>query len=425
MSRFKFKKTAIAVAVLGALASGAAQAAAPVLATAPNALASGTSYNAFVKNGTSASANVRFNTTEDISVLATDGPNLVDGVFDPTLAGASIDGALDLDNIVNVGNITSVNDGSASIQLTLNQGNITTVGVAAFKWDGTQLTIVDTGDETFTPLVVTLALGAGALSDGQDTTPNDGIPDNPSLIITLGTYNLANIPSLPGDANTLDNDADGDLDGVTIDFEEDVTVSAGVGGVVLTSTDGGNALTPGSVTASGSTVTALASMATPINTGDVTTYAVDYTNGGEFLTFVNIYNNAVPALGAAFAKEDVATAGLLGNVDNAKPVLLSVEKIQDKLTEGTVNLTFSEAMNNSGELADVDVDGNTLELAVLNAEDQGDPAGKQLGLAEKNIPNDTVIFENIDNDVLEAIGDAGVFAGNDTLVDPQGLEADA
>ena len=419
MSQIKFKKSAIALAVLGAFASGVAQAAAPELATAPYALAIGTSYTAFVTDGDSAAASVRFNVTEDISGLDAGGLGAggdVAGIVTAGGASALLDGAADGDSVVTVGNITSVSAGVATIGLTIAQGNITTVGTAVFKWNGTQLTIVDDGDDTFTPLVVTLKIAAGALSDGIDTTPDDDTADNPSLELTLSSFKQANVPTAPNTAKTLDADADGDLDGVTIDFVEDVTVSAGVGGVVISSTDGDNALTAGSVTASGSTVTAAATMATALNTGDHTTYAVDYTAGGEKLIFTNVYDPTAPATGAAFAKLDVATIGNIVNVDdNAKPVLLSVSRVQDQTDTGLLNLVFSEAMDNAGSASEVDIatDGSTLELAQLNA----GVAAATRGQATKTVADDTVEFSGVDLDVLTAITDAGINASNAGVAD--------
>lgn len=278
---------------------------------------------------------------------------------------------------------------------------------------------------TWTPITFGLTVGAGALTTadgGVLTTANTPVSTYNSLLSTNLTY------------KTDDRNADGVLDGVTVDFVEDIGTVTSTGFSIF------DRVTP--ATTATTTVVAHASDASQVHiTGTQATIVSMLETGQTSSSHLNTaatsatpipYDFSLTAGTTTYARVYNATTGALRTVadiaagqtitDGAGPAVLSASRTTGPVNdpEGTLSIVFSEAVQAGATQANIKTNNGSLAFDILNNVDDGGAASATGALSTTTLTNDTITFSDVDNDVITALTAVGVTAGNTTVQDAAG-----
>jgi len=292
-----------------------------------------------------------------------------------------------------------------------------------------KLLVVDTTDMSEHDVSVTV--NAGAIKDVLTTGASTGlVVKGVNLELTSQTsFGLWDVPAIPNVVLTQNAEPEptGFVEAVVIDFIEPVTLADSNTGTF----DGDQNAIPEipaetTVTVTNGATENLVKLNFPgednkLNTGIsfATTGAIASFTPSESSSYTRIYELVT---NTGFRKRTPPTLTAPTVIDGAKPVLLSATRTQNQQTEGTLSLTFSEPMADIARTADIDVDGNTLELAAVNSVDENTQISYS-GLSTEIIDSDTVNFKGIDTIVLDDIQKVNIVTNTASVQDKSGLDA--
>lgn len=318
--------------------------------------------------------------------------------------------------------------------ITASGANSTTFGVTitlsaeaqAIRVSPTTGQLEFTADDTlganivWTPITLGLTVGASAA-----TTADGG-----ALTVANTPVNAfsAVAPAAPT-VGTRDANVDGILDGVTVTFATDVT-NVNATGFSIFDRDV-PATNPSAVTvAAGATAnvvnvngvqatiqaykTGAETDVSVLNTGatSATPIPYDFSLTNATVTYARVYN---ATSGNLQTVPNFAAAGTIS--DTAGPALLSVSRVLGEANdpEGTLTLRFSETMLAGAVTSTVSsTPGGTLFGQILSLVDDGGAAstGALATFTGSTITNDSLVFSDVDNDVLSSLTATGVGAAN-------------
>ena len=272
----------------------------------------------------------------------------------------------------------------------------------------------------WTPITLGLTVGAGA------TTTADG----GALTVANTPVNAfsAVAPAAPT-VGTRDANVDGILDGVTVTFATDVT-NVNATGFSIFDRDV-PATNPSAVTVAAGTAANVVNVngvqatiqayktgaetdASVLNTGatSATPIPYDFSLTNATVTYARVYNATTGNLQTV---PNFAAAGTIS--DTAGPALLSVTRALGEANdpEGTLTLRFSETMLGGAVTSTVSsTPGGTLFGQILSLVDDGGAAstGALATFTGSTITNDSLVFSDVDNDVLSSLTATGVSSAN-------------
>ncbi len=328
------------------------------------------------------------------------------------------------------------NASTFGIRITLN------AEAQAIRVNPTSGVLEFTSDDTANPIVwtaLTLGLTVGA---GPVATADGG-----ALTVANTPVSMYNSNTTTPTVSTLDAlngtsaGVDGILDGVKVDFIEDVGALNSTGfsifDRVTPATTGTVTVAANSLDASIVNVTvpqatlygsacnagfleASQTCATNANTASVsgTPIPYDFSLTSATSTYARVYNVTT---GALQTLPNIAAAGTIS--DGAGPVVLKVSRSTGLTNdpEGTLVMFFSESLAANPAIGFVKTQNGSLALDILNNIDDGGTASATGARTTStftasgvsyNAANNTATFSDVDNDVLSGLTAVGVTAGN-------------
>ena len=296
------------------------------------------------------------------------------------------------------------------------------------KYDGKPVTIVFKADSTASNNIKTSNGNKSLTADITSGTVKAGVKENAVIA-------------------TRDDDVNGLIDGVTVDYKQPVGTPA-VADYTLKTNFGGTArditFTAAKVSGKNSKVKLVITNPTTADwnengtageTADAGKYVSKYFNTGKSGTAVKYKAVKSAASTLKYAHVYDPATGKLASVaalpaasaitDGAAPVLLSATRLTNTATEGSLNLTFSEVLSGTPESKDAATNGSSLVLLATNANDNnisdvvggGTVGHAALTASSSTSGNDTATFYNVDNSLLASLTSVGVTAGNTTFKD--------
>lgn len=273
---------------------------------------------------------------------------------------------------------------------------------------------------TWTDVTFNLAVGATALT----TAENVALTTAPTAVTAFSAI----APAAPTVA-TRDANVDGILDGVAVTFATDVTNVNATGfsifdrdvpatNVSAITVAAGSSANIVNVNGTQATIvgylTGAETSASVLNTGvtNATPIPYDFSLTNATVTYARVYNSTT---GNLLAVPNFAAAGTIS--DGAGPVLLSVSRVLGEANdpEGTLTLRFSETMLGGAVPSTVSsTPGGTLFGQILSLVDDGGAAtnGTLATFTGSAINNDSLVFSDVDNDVISSLTAVGVSSGN-------------
>lgn len=300
-----------------------------------------------------------------------------------------------------------------------------TTGILEYSTDD------NAGVPTWTAMTFGLTVGATAL-----TTADGGVLAAANTPVNL--YNsLASTPVVAtlDSLNGTSAGVDGTVDGVTVDFLEDVSTVNSTGFSIFDRVTPATTVTPtvaahptdaSKVNVSATQATLVGYLETGQTQGanmntaatSATPIPYDFSLTSATMTYARVYN---VTSGALKTLPNIASGGTIS--DGAGPVVVKVARSTGLTNdpEGTLVIYTSEGMNANPAIGFVKTQNGSLALDILNNVDDGGTASATgtrsqtsvtVGSVIYNAANNTATFSDVDNDVLTALTAVGVTGGN-------------